>query len=264
MFSIFKKKKNNIFLHIPKTGGSTFVGLLKDSTKLNAKDRLTPTHKIEKIDNVEIYHIDFLNYERKFKKPEIFDAALQSQLIKNSNIFMIIRNPQDRIVSEFNFQYHILDGKNGNPAAAIMQRLPSMPKNLSEYISFSHTQDYQVKFLLGRKLADPNPVTEQEFLSLKNAIVALPIHCGLTENYSDFLSLFEATSGKKLKKEITVRKKTPADLKKNISVQVSNKIKLKNIYDYKLYEFVKDLNKTRKSTDLEGEFNYKTNDDFIV
>ena len=48
MFNLFKKKhiENILFLHISKTGGSKFIGHLKDS--LGVKHDI-PTHKTNKI-----------------------------------------------------------------------------------------------------------------------------------------------------------------------------------------------------------------------
>ena len=41
---------------------------------------------------------------------------------------MLIRNPIDRMISEFNFQYHMLKGKDGNKNAAIISKLkPTFP-----------------------------------------------------------------------------------------------------------------------------------------
>ena len=43
--------KELIFIHIPKCGGSIFVGLLMDSIKPKNFDPTTPTHKIDKVGN---------------------------------------------------------------------------------------------------------------------------------------------------------------------------------------------------------------------
>jgi hypothetical protein len=66
--------KELIFIHIPKCEGSTFVGLLMDSIKPQNFDPSTPTHKIDKVGNTKIMHIDFSSKDRKFKVPAFFNS----------------------------------------------------------------------------------------------------------------------------------------------------------------------------------------------
>ena len=72
----------------------------------------------------------------------------QNQEFINSQLFILFRDPVERIVSEFNFQYHILNGKNGDQKAAILSKLKPRPNSIEEYIEFKETQNYQTKFLL--------------------------------------------------------------------------------------------------------------------
>jgi hypothetical protein len=230
-----KSKNKVVFLHVPKTGGSTFVGLLKDSIKLSKSDSLIPTHIIDQIGNVYIKHIDFSNEERRFQYPSIFNGEFE----QGTKVFMLLRDPVERIISEFNFQFHLLNGKNGNKNAAIISKLNPTPKTISDYIKFPQTQNYQTKFLLGRKIADPKQVSQAEFEKVVNGIKNIPIYCGITEEYSRFLSLFQNQTGIKLKNKITVRKKTPKDLKFAVSDSLKNRIIELNKYDYELFNYVK-------------------------
>ena len=240
VFGIFKKSSNRlnnkvIFLHVPKTGGSTFVGLLKDSIKISKINKDIPTHIIDNIGNIQIKHIDFSNEERRFQCPEIFKNNVQ----ESTKVFMLLRDPVERIISEFNFQYHLLKGKEGNKNAAIISKLKPIPNSLDKYIAFPNTQNYQTKFLLGRKIADPKKVSNDEFDLIMNGIKNIPIYCGITEEYSSFLELFQDETGLKLKKKITIRKKTPKELKLDYDETLKKKIIELNQYDYALYDFVK-------------------------
>ena len=268
IFNIFNRSKNNnneeiTFLHVPKTGGSTFVGLLKDSIKINKEDEKIPSHIIDQIGNIHIKHIDFSTQDRKFQYPELFDNNKALNLNPQHKIFMLIRNPLDRMISEFNFQYHMLKGKDGNKNAAIISKLHPIPNSLKEYIQFPHTQNYQVKFLLGRKIADPRPVTQVEYNRIISVIDQLPIYCGLTEEYSQFLNTFQTETGLQLKKNIVIRKKTPSELKSNLTQDLNEEILQLNKYDQMLYAFVK--NKiNRDNSSLETTYNYKDDAGFVI
>lgn len=259
---LFNKGKRNLFIHIPKTGGSTFVGLLKESVKTTLEQNNTPTHIIDKIGNTEIRHVDFKRIDRPFKSPEIFEIRNREKLSAQFNFFMMVRHPVDRLVSEFNFQYHILNGKNGNINAAILSRLKNNPKNLHDYIVNRETQNYQCKFLLGKKIADSNQITDDEFSLIIEAIKQLPINTGTTDEYNSFLYKFENISGIKLKKDVVVRKQTPNQFKYKIDRNLSEKIIELNSYDFQLYRFAKELN--MKNNLGAQQFNFNDSQDYIV
>lgn len=260
--SYFRKKntKENIFIHIPKSGGSTFVGLLKESEKQKNFDPTAPSHNIDKIGNTHIKHVDFSSPNRTFKGVDIFKIDKRDEFREKFELFMLVRNPVDRIISEFNFQYHILKGKEGNKNAAIISKLRPQPKTIEDYIKFRETQDYQVKFLLGRKLADKGSVSKSDMDGLLDTIGQLPIHCGLTEHYADFLYHFERVSGKKLKRNVIVRKRTPFMYQTEISEETKRRIIKLNKLDYQLYMAVKENLEVKEK----NKFYFKQNDEFIV
>lgn len=259
--AIKDKLIKNTFIHIPKCGGSTFVGLLKDSVPLSENEKKIPTHNIQLIGNIKIEHVDFSNPDRKFRRPQIFDPLKQTPFI-GQQIFMIARNPLDRLFSEFNFQYHILNGKMGNPNAAIISKLKPSPSTFEDYIEFPETQNYQCKFLIGRKLADPNPITDKEFDIIIASIKKLNIQLGLTECFEQFIRKYSSITKQQLKTEVIHRKQTPSNIKCDISVETKKKVMLLNEYDYKLYNFIKTLISNETYFD-KVEYNIKTSGTFI-
>jgi hypothetical protein len=264
MFSIFSKKKNShkkksVFLHIPKSGGSTFVGLLQVSIKgRTTSETQIPTHKTDKVGNTTIFHVDFLDTSRKFKGAHVFHASTK-EMYSNSDLFLLLRNPVDRLVSEFNFQYHILDGKNGNSKAAILTKLKQNPKTFEDYIKCKETQNYQLKFLLGRPINDPKKVTEKEYEIVLEKIKTLPINCGVTDEYASFLNLFEEKTGNALSKKVIVRKKTPFIYQEFLDEEIKARIIKLNEFDYKLYAYVKN-----KVVVNNKKFKFVESDKFIV
>ena len=256
MFNLFKKKhiENILFLHIPKTGGSTFIGHLKDS--LGVKHDV-PTHKTNKIKHIEIKHVDFQDNERKFIFPKVFHPNFKY----NGKIFIIIRDPIDRLLSEFNFQYHILNGKNGNKQAAIISKLKPTPRSFEEYIEFKETHNYQTKFLIGRPINDKRPITIEEFNVITDSFNSLPFFFGTTNNYNEFLNIFESESNINLKKNVVVRKKAPEALKIKISKQTKERIKALNQFDLALYEYAQ---REGRSSKIFKNFKFISEDGFII
>ena len=133
-----------------------------DSIKIQNFDPSTPTHKIDKVGNTKIMHVDFNSIERKFKAPTIFNSNKNQEFI-DSQLFILFRDPVERIVSEFNFQYHILNGKNGDQKAALLSKLKRRPNSIEEYIEYKETQNYQTKFLLGKPLGHTKNISTNDF-----------------------------------------------------------------------------------------------------
>ena len=250
--------KESIFIHIPKCGGSTFVGLLMDSVKPQNFDPSTPTHKINKVGNTKIMHVDFNSIERKFKAPTIFNSNKNQEFI-DSQLFILFRDPVERIVSEFNFQYHILNGKNGDQKAALLSKLKRRPNSIEEYIEYKETQNYQTKFLLGKPLGHTKNISTNDFKKIINTIEFLPIHCGITNQYASFLNLFEKKTGVKLKKKVLVRKKTPFLYFDPVSEATKKRIIALNKYDYQLFEYANE-----KIVINKNKFIFQEKDQFIV
>jgi len=261
LFNKFKSSsanKESVFIHIPKCGGSTFVGLLMDSVRQQNFEPSTPTHIINQVGSTKIMHVDFSSKDRKFKAPNIFDSNRNSEF-KDKLLFMLLRDPVERIISEFNFQYHILDGKNGDQRAAIISKLKRKPTTLEEYIEHMETQNYQTKFLLGKPLGHGQTVNTNEFKTIINTIEDLPIYCGITKEYASFLNLFEEKTGISLNKKVLVRKKTPFLYFSPVSEATKKRIIAINKYDFQLYEYVKERITLNKS-----KFIFKEKDEFIV
>jgi hypothetical protein len=83
-------KYNTIFIHIPKNGGTTITQLFAPKS-IYSKNGWT--NSLSYLD-FEFKHADFLFYKNKFKKN-----------IKDMNIFTVVRNPFERMISYFFFHY---------------------------------------------------------------------------------------------------------------------------------------------------------------
>lgn len=229
---LFKKKlSRNVFFHIPKTGGSTLIGALKEGYHLNDN---TPTHVTKKIENLQIFHVDFNDQTRRF---EGRNTIKKIEKYPESNFFTIFRDPALRLMSEFNFQFYVLNGKNKNPSAAILQKLNFKPQSFSDYIRFPEVQNYQAKFLLGFPLADPKFIEESDFMKLIGFLSNSNMYFGITEDYIGFLDFFRSFSGMSIPQKLIWRKKTPKQLKSIISKEDLDFIKKSNQFDYKLHAF---------------------------
>lgn len=144
-------------------------------------------------------------------------------------LFMMLRNPVDRIISEY---YFIKDRQE------FMSLLKTKPKNLEDYIKNRQTQNYMVGFLLGKRMYDTDFVTKEDLSLVKNTINNLNIHIGIFENYGESLNYFSKTTGIKIPKKVEIKRMT---LNRPKITEVSDSIKKlateHNKLDFELYEY---------------------------
>jgi len=89
----YYKEGNILFIHIPKTGGSSletyFENIYTQTCFGFDKKNILP----ENINNISLQH---LTYNTIYKYRDILDVSFNEKL----NIITIVRNPYDRIISD--------------------------------------------------------------------------------------------------------------------------------------------------------------------
>ena len=117
----FENKSNIFFIHIPKNAGSTINKHFKDNYKIYVgKYFFLKNYKkyknIKKKYGISTYHIP----------PSYFEK--DNNPYDNKELFCVVRNPYDRMVSEFKF-YNKFYKKNHNPSKENLNKfIKKLPK----------------------------------------------------------------------------------------------------------------------------------------
>lgn len=118
--------KENIFIHIPKTGGTTINTSMQGSSWA-----MEPN----------FYYRHIVLKEKRSNSADIFDPA-NCEKYQGYNIFMMVRDPIDRLISEY---YFLKERKN------FMDLLRKQPRDFNDYILNPQTQNYMTGFLCWQK-----------------------------------------------------------------------------------------------------------------
>lgn len=209
--------KKNIFIHIPKTGGTT-INCVMQKTQWQTTPDFNYRHII---------------YETKrSNSADIFDPSTNSKYL-DYNLFTMLRDPVDRLISEY---YFIKD------RAEFMSLLKPIPKTFKHYIQNKQTQNYMIGFLLGRKMYDDRYVSEKDLDTVLKTIEQLNIHVGIFDDFERSMQYFSSITGIAWPKKVEIKRKTinrPAD--ESISTDLKNLIRENNKLDSRLYEEMKNL-----------------------
>jgi len=203
--------KNNIFIHIPKTGGTTINCMINKSEWQTTPD----------------FNYRHIIYETKRSNSGDIFNPINKNKYDDFNIFMLLRNPIDRIVSEYFF---IKDRPE------FMSLIRPIPRDLKSYILNKQTQNYMIGFLLGKRIFDEDYVTRDDYELVVNTIKNLKIKVGIFEYYKASLSYFSSTAGVKIPSVIEVKRITLNRPKfQEISEEIKNLIIENNKLDFELY-----------------------------
>lgn len=206
-------KSSNIFIHIPKTGGTT-INCVINKTEWQTKP--------------DFFYRHILYETKKSNSADIFNP-LNYDNYRNYNIFMIVRHPIDRIISEY---YFIKDREE------FMGLLNPRPNSIKDYIKNRQTNNYMLGFLLGKRMYDTDYVTNEDLSLVQNTINQINIKVGVFEDYQTSMMFFSKTTGIKLPKSIDIKRITLNRPSLNqVSEEIKNLIIKHNQLDLKLYEF---------------------------
>lgn len=207
-----KITEQSIFIHIPKTGGTTINCVMNNSKWQTMPD----------------FNYRHINHDTKRSNSKDIFNPINYDKYSDYKIFMLLRHPVDRLISEY---YFIKD------RSEFMSLIKPSPNNLKQYIKSKQTQNYMIGFLLGKRMYDTNYVNRTDFELVKNSIRNLPIYTGIFEKYQESMTYFENKTGIKWPKKVEVKRITLNRPEiDDISDEIRDLILKNNQLDYELYE----------------------------
>ena len=207
-----ENKDKVIFIHIPKTGGTT-INSAMNNTFWQTEVGFNYRHILP---------------NKKSNSGDIFDPK-ENAKYQEYTIFTMLRHPVDRITSE----YHFIRERR-----EFTTLLKSHPKNFESYIKSAQTNNGVISFLKGRRMFTSHKASNNDLDDIIESINSIPIHVGIFELFSESLSYFSSVSGIKWKKNIEVKRMTLKRPQLNeIPNGIIELIRERNQLDLKLYDY---------------------------
>lgn len=206
-------KNSNIFIHIPKTGGTTINTAMKNNYWQTEPD-------------FNYRHI--IPNTRESNAGDIFDPR-NIKKYSDFHLFMMMRDPIDRTASEY---YFIRERRT------FMELISKKPIDFRKYIKSNQTQNGVVNFLKGRPFFSSIPSTKKDLDDIIECIDKTPIKTGIFEDFDASLNYFSSGSDLKWKKNVEVKRMTFIRPKKEeIEDELKSLILSKNELDKELYDY---------------------------
>jgi len=220
-----------IFIHIPKTGGTTINTSMQGSFW-----QTTPG-----------FNYRHILSDKSSNSGDIFNP-IKFDGYRDHKIFMMLRHPVDRIVSE----YYFIKERN-----EFMDLLKPKPKDFEAYVRNRQTQNYMTAFLKGQRMYSTVKTTEDDLEDVLEAIDVLPVYTGIFEHFADSLAYFSDTIGIKWNKVIDVKRMTLRRPKlSELSNEMIQLIEECNSLDMELYNYCLDRFNEREGS-KKGNFSFR-------
>ena len=218
-----------IFIHIPKTGGTT-INTAMQKAYWQTKPGFNYRHILQ---------------DKSSNSGDIFNPK-KANNFKEEKFFMMLRHPVDRLISE----YYFIKERN-----EFTDLLKPRAKDFESYIRNRQTQNYMVNFLKGKRMYSTVAATEDDLEDVLESIDELPIHVGIFEQFSNSLAYFSKTMGIEWDKNISIKRMTLRRPKMSeVSDEIKQLIEECNPLDMELYNYcLKRFNTINKST---GKFSF--------
>lgn len=202
-----------IFIHIPKTGGTTINTAMMD-TYWQTKPDFNYRHLEVK---------SMISNSGDIFRPQNFEK------FKAYKLFMMLRDPVDRVISE----YYFLRDRSG-----FVDLFDRKPKNLEEYVKNQQTHNGVVNFLKGNRIYSKVPVHGSDLDDILDAIDTLPIHIGIFEEFEKSMEHFAKTLNIKWKRRLEAKRITfKRPQLKEVDESLKALIRETNALDLELYEY---------------------------
>lgn len=203
-----------IFIHIPKTGGTTLDCTIKGTKWMSNSDPFTYRHIVHE--------------KRQSNAGDIFQPA-KHDIYKDHLIYTMMRHPVDRFISEY---YFLRDRKE------YFGLLKGKPRNLKAYAQHPQTRNSILNFLNGGRMYPTKPVKKKDLARIIERIENLPIHVAIFEHYEASLTMIEKVLKKRLPKHVEARRITlNRPSYDEISEEVKQEIEKYNQLDMELYNY---------------------------
>jgi hypothetical protein len=205
-------KKDLIFIHVPKTGGTSLIAELEGQ-----KWQIEP--------NFNYRHIH--PKTKTSNSADIFDPR-NFDKFREYKIFMMLRHPVDRAISE----YYFIRGRE-----EFFAKFQKKPANFAEYAANPQTWNYVVSFLLGKPMYALQRPVRQDLDQVLRAVDELPIHVGIFEHFPESMQYFADITGVEWSRKMEAKRMTFSRPKaEELSEDLRDLILEKNNLDLELYK----------------------------
>jgi len=230
------------FFHIPKTGGMTFGGVLQsmfgDSFAACSDPSIDAVASaLQKFDCLE-FHVHPYKGRLPYMHSELA-AKNRWDLLERREIFTMLRDPVEQSLSLY---FQLVESRPLLEQTCYKPFGIPFPESLEEFVEMPWHMNTQSHFLLGHNNKPTFDFVSEDLARVKDWLVKLKVHVGLTERYADSLHVLEKVTGRNVDEYKVERRQVNKNRLRSeqIPETVKDKIRSQSHRDLELYEFARE------------------------
>lgn len=237
------KPRKVLFLHLLKTGGMTFRGIL--ASIYGESFHVCANPSIESI-TTSLAEFDCLEFHARPWQGDFvlmhgeLAARRRWDLLEGADVFAMFREPVDQIVSLY---FHIARNRAFVSRSFTANGIP-FPESLEEFVESPWQFNNQVAFLTGNyRFATKTDLGRGDLANAKDILLRLRVHAGLTERFAASVHIFETVTGRRIPGG-TIENRNLNPIRPSlddIPGHMKKRIEAASALDIQLYEFAREL-----------------------
>jgi len=247
MWPLWKRSKSRrkvVFLHIAKTGGTTFRGILQ--AVYGSGFRYCDVPAIAAIrDDLAIFNCIELHIVQPDagSRSILAHAEILAQqawsLFRDAEIFLMLRDPVDQAISQFSHNLRIRELVEPMYRAAGAR----FPECIEDLFADARHFNHQLRYLCDKLYETTSTISLEDLATTKEWLVQSNVHVGLTERFGDSLHIFESITRQRIPRGIvelrnkSMNRPPPSAL----TPAIAARIRCESALDNELYAFGKKL-----------------------
>lgn len=237
---------NFYFIHIPKTAGTTIANIFNEYLNMDVGILLFDKKRLKKKNLKDKYR--FLKISNHHIPINYFDKYYLKNIIDNNKIFVIVRNPYDRIISVFKFWIKFILNNKSNEDKNIKKLI----KKINLMYNSLEINKNNLNYFIGKALSDNKykysldghilPMYLYVFVSINGKLNKIPNYILKYENLNDDFNKFKNENNLNIPdniiNKIFLNKSNNFDITKKDLNEKSIKL-IKNYYklDFKYFNY---------------------------
>lgn len=230
------------FIHITKTGGSTFRDILQKLYGSSFHFCVDPNiasleSVLSRFQAVELHRVTSIT--KNFFVHQQLVEQKRWDLLAGIPVFAMFRDPVAHYLSYYNYAAQRRDIVEPILNAQGLK----FPESLAEFMTWDHTYNQQMASFLGKSDAAVPSFSRTDLDAAKEMLIELRVRVGLTERFGESMHIFETVTGLQIPgRRIRNKNRSAAStVREPLAADVADTIRQRCALDQELYDFSKQL-----------------------
>jgi hypothetical protein len=235
-----------LFIHITKSGGSTFRQILQTLYGPGFHFCVDPDipnilSALDQFQAVEFHRVT-TGSENYFVHNQLVNQLVDQKrwdLLADIPVFAMFRDP----VAHYFSYYNYVANRRAIAEPILRAQGLKFPESLEEFMTWDHTYNQQLASFLGQPDSKVPSFSRYHLEAAKEMMIRLRVRVGLTERFAESMHIFETVTGLQIpgRRILNKNRRSGNAPREPLPAEIADRIRNRCALDQELYEFSKQV-----------------------